>query len=222
MQQSSSRSERKAAAKAEKAALKSEKAALKAAGKTADKAVAKAEAQQDAAVLTTDSRSARRAARKQQKSAVAAVADVAQAEKGTREPMTAKRARRLLGVGKVVAPVVAPYALAAASTARAAWDNRRASRLGVAPEQLGAYAGPGGALHARISRIADTLATLEETGSAKAFVTETRPRIADLSVAVRAAEQMPSQRRRAAYKAIGHELDTIESALLDHLGVATT
>ncbi|MDN5859613.1 MAG: DUF6474 family protein [Pseudonocardia sp.] len=169
---------------------------------------------------TTESRSGRRAARKQQK---AAAAEVAGATKATREPMTAKRAKRLLGVGKVVVPVVAPYALAAASTARTAWDNRRAARLGVAPDQLGAYAGPGGALHARVSRVADTLATLADgSGDTSGFVGQTRPRLADLSVAVRAAEQMPAHRRRAAYKAIGHELDTVESALLDRLGVPTT
>lgn len=167
---------------------------------------------------TTESRAGRRAARKQQK---AAAADVAGAAQATHEPMTAKRAKRLLGVGKVVVPVVAPYALAAASTARTAWDNRRAARLGVAPDQLGAYAGPGGALHARVSRVADTLATLAD-GDASGFVGQTRPRLADLSVAVRAAEQMPAHRRRAAYKAIGHELDTVESALLDRLGVPTT
>jgi hypothetical protein len=118
--------------------------------------------------------------------------------------------------------VVAPYALAAASSARTAWDNRKAARLGVAPDQLGAFAGPGGALHARISRVADTLTRLEGGGKdSSAFVSRIRPRLADLSVAVRAAGQMPAQRRRAAYKAIGNELDTIESGLLDHLGVGT-
>jgi pyruvate kinase len=38
---------------------------------------------------------------------------------------------------------------------------------------------------------------------------------------VRAAEQMPSSRRRAAYRAIAGELDVIESALLTHLGITT-
>jgi hypothetical protein len=40
-------------------------------------------------------------------------------------------------------------------------------------------------------------------------------------VAVRAAEQMPAARRRAAFRAIGGELDGIELTLLDHLGVTT-
>jgi len=101
--------------------------------------------------------------------------------------------------------------------------DRKAARLGVAPDQLSAYAGPGGALHARISRIADTLSRLEDSNNgSSAFVSRTRPRIADLSVAVRAAGQMPAQRRRAAHKAISNELDTIESGLLDQLGVGTS
>jgi len=59
------------------------------------------------------------------------------------------------------------------------------------------------------------------TEETRAFAAETRPRLADLSVAVRAAEQMPSTRRRAAYRAIGGELDRIEVDLLTHLGVLT-
>ena len=103
----------------------------------------------------------------------------------------------------------------------------RAARLGVQPDQLSAYAGPGGALHARLSRVAEALTELESgtqvqpTDAGRAFVAATRPRLADLSVAVRAAEQMPSSRRRAAYRAIGGELDRIETDLLTHLGVLT-
>jgi hypothetical protein len=71
--------------------------------------------------------------------------------------------------------------------------------------------------------VADTLTRLEDGGNgAAAFVSRTRPRLADLSVAVRAAGQMPAQRRRAAHKAISNELDTIESGLLDQLGVGTS
>ena len=62
---------------------------------------------------------------------------------------------------------------------------------------------------------------VQPTDAGRAFVAATRPRLADLSVAVRAAEQMPSSRRRAAYRAIGGELDRIETDLLTHLGVLT-
>ena len=124
-----------------------------------------------------------------------------------------------------MAPLLAPYALAAAGAARARWDSHRAARLGVEPGQLSAYAGPGGALHARLSRMAEALNELDSgneapaTDAARTFARDTRPRLADLAVAVRAAEQMPAGRRRAAYRAIGSELDRIEIDLLTLLGV---
>jgi DNA-binding transcriptional LysR family regulator len=62
---------------------------------------------------------------------------------------------------------------------------------------------------------------VQPTEAGRAFVAATRPRLADLSVAVRAAEQMPTSRRRAAYRAISGELDRIEIDLLTHLGVPT-
>jgi hypothetical protein len=144
-----------------------------------------------------------------------------------RKPMTAARAKRLIGVSKAVAPLLAPYALATASVARSRWDEYRAARLGVPPDQLSAYSGRGGALHARISRIAEALAELDSdaevhaTGAGPKFAVETRPRLADLAVAVRAAEQMPGPRRRAAFRAISGELDRVEQELLVHLGVRT-
>lgn len=141
----------------------------------------------------------------------------------TRSPMTDKRAKRLIGVGTAVAPLLAPYALAAATAVRGHWDAYRASRLGVAPDQLARYSGPGGALHARLSRVAEALDELERGGTdaARRLAADTRPRLADLAVAVRAAEQMPAPRRRAAFRAVGSELDGIEYALLTHLGVPT-
>lgn len=174
------------------------------------------EAAADVAAAAT--RSAGRAARR----AGAAVED---AGRRARKPLTVGRAKRMIGVGKAVAPLLAPYALAAATVARARWDAYRAARLGVEPGQLSAYAGPGGALHARLSRMAEALDALESgaearsTDAAHRFALDTRPRLADLAVAVRAAEQMPTPRRRTAYRSIGAELDRIELALLRHLGV---
>ncbi|MBN9109853.1 MAG: hypothetical protein J0I34_13845 [Pseudonocardia sp.] len=132
---------------------------------------------------------------------------------------------RAVAVGKVLLPLVAPYALAAAGTARAVWDDRKARRLGVPADQLGAYTGRGGALHARISRIAEALPELTVEGDARTtepgrrFAADTEPRLADLSVAVRAAEQMPTTRRRTAFRAVAGELDRLENELLGHLGV---
>lgn len=159
-----------------------------------------------------------------------------------RKPLTPARAKRLIGVGTAVAPLLAPYAMAAAGAARARWDAYRAARMGVTPDQLSAFAGRGGALHARLSRIAESLVALESpaptsigptdagpdpshngahhgTPEAKRFAATVRPRLEDLAVAVRAAEQMPAPRRRTAFRAISGELDRIEAELLTHLGV---
>jgi hypothetical protein len=176
------------------------------------------EAAADVAAAAT--RTAGRAARK-----AGAATENAGAALSHRKPLTAARAKRMIGVGKAVAPLLAPYALAAAGVARARWDAYRAARLGVEPGLLSAYAGPGGALHARLSRMAEALDELESgaearsTDAARRFALDTRPRLADLAVAVRAAEQMPAPRRRTAYRSIGAELDRLEIALLNHLGV---
>lgn len=145
-----------------------------------------------------------------------------------RKPLTAARAKRMIGIGKAVAPLLAPYALAAAGAARARWDAYRAARLGVEPEQLAAFSGPGGALYARLSRLAEALNRLDSDGevhatsAARRFAADTRPRLADLSLAIRAAERMPGSRRRTAFRAISGELDRLETALLAHLGIDTT
>lgn len=149
-----------------------------------------------------------------------------------RKPLTPARARRLIGVGTAVAPLLAPYAMAAAGAARARWDGYRAARMGVSPDQLSAFAGRGGALHARLSRVAETLVALDGEGAdtrrdgsspeeARRFAAAVRPRLADLAVAVRAAEQMPAARRRTAFRAISGELDRIEAEVLTHLGIDT-
>lgn len=136
-----------------------------------------------------------------------------------RKPLTAARAKRMIGVSRAVAPLLAPYALAAAGVVRAQWDARRAARLGVEPGQLAKFSGVGGALHARISRIAEALDELGDDGANRAFAADTRPRLTDLAVAVRAAGQMPAARRKTAHRAIGGELDRIEVELLKRLGV---
>jgi len=139
-----------------------------------------------------------------------------------RRPLTPARARRLVGLGSAVAPLLAPYALAAAGAVRSRWDAHRAAALGVTPDRLASYAGRGGQLHARLSRVAEALATLEGgSPGARGFAIELRSRLPVLAVAVRAAEQMPPARRRVAFRSVAAELDRIEADLLAHLGVGT-
>ena len=59
-----------------------------------------------------------------------------------RGPLTPARARRMIGLGKVVLPLLAPYALASAGVARARWDAYRAARLGVTPVSAQRVLGP--------------------------------------------------------------------------------
>jgi hypothetical protein len=140
-----------------------------------------------------------------------------------RELVTPGNTKKALAVGKILAPALAPIAMQAAAVARNAWDERRARRLGVSPGDLNLYSGRGGSLHARISRIAVSMNELSASGSrgpeVDRFVQEYQPRLADLSAAVRAAEMMPTERRRAAHKAVAGELDVIEPRLLALLGV---
>jgi hypothetical protein len=142
-----------------------------------------------------------------------------------RTELTPAKAKRLFGVAKVVAPLLAPYAMAAAGGVRQRWDVRRARRLGVTPEQLGSHTGRGGALRARLGAIAMTLAELREASegqtsqAAQRFAVATEPRLGDLASAIRVAEQMPASRRRVAQKAISGELDRIEQQLLKYLGI---
>lgn len=143
-----------------------------------------------------------------------------------RQLVTPSNAKRAIAVGKVLVPVLIPVAMRAAAVARGAWDERKARRLGVAPGELQNFSGRGGALHARIAGIAQTLAQLQALGvtgdralQVANFIRTTEPRLIDLSAAVHAAEQMPTERRRAAHRAVAVELDAIEPQLLELLGV---
>lgn len=135
--------------------------------------------------------------------------------------LTPARAKNLIGLAKVVGPavvpVVAPYAVRAASAARDALDRMRARKLGVGVEDLANYSGRGGALHARIAGAAQAAADLRVSDAA--FADSSEARLTQLAAAVRAAERMPGARRKAAHKAIGQELDRLEEDLLRRLGV---
>lgn len=138
---------------------------------------------------------------------------------------TPGKARNLVGVAKIVlpavVPVVSPYLLKAAGTARDQLDRMRARRMGIDVGELSKFSGRGGALHARIAGAADALDELaqKDDPATKEFTSRGRDTLSTLAAAVRAAERMPSARRRAAHQAVAAELDRIESELLRRLGV---
>lgn len=191
--------------------------------RSADRKVAKAAAKADAGARKAEAKAAQAAEKGRLKSENLA-AKQAERDRAARE-WNAKKVQRYLGVAKILAPLLAPYAMAAAGSLRHRLDDHRSRRLGVSPDELGGYSGPGGRLHARLSRIARTLTELREDGTvdrdqaAKRFADETEPRLHDLAAAVRAAENMPAARRKAAYRTVSADLDRIEVGLLDHLGV---
>jgi hypothetical protein len=141
--------------------------------------------------------------------------------------LTPSNAKNLLGVAKVVGPVVvpvvAPYVLKAAAAARDGLDRYRAHKLGIAVDDLAAYSGRGGGLHARIVGVDQSLADLQARTDAGCtdheFAVRGRDTLTKLAAAVRAAERMPTARRRAAHRSVAGELDPIEQELLRRLGV---
>ncbi|MFC4854836.1 DUF6474 family protein [Actinophytocola glycyrrhizae] len=140
---------------------------------------------------------------------------------------TPKRAKNAIAVVKIIGPavlpVVAPHVLRALGEVRDRYDRGRARRLGVPIDELSRFSGRGGALHARISGAATAVAELRERADAtaddRAFADRGDTTLRQLAAAVRAAERMPSARRKAAHRAASIELDQLEERLLHRLGV---
>ncbi len=185
-------------------------------------------------------RAARRAAknRRKNRSAPVTVAPVVRArpeaaadkksadKKSERKPLTPKKVKNILGIVRVLSPVLAPLAYKAATATRGHLDAARARRIGVDVHQLGDFTGHGAALNARIAGIEPALNELLDNSSGDGVRAEstqfrdaTRARLTELATAVHAAERMPTTRRKAAHRAISAELDAIDSQLLSRLGV---
>ncbi len=138
-----------------------------------------------------------------------------------------KKARNAVGVAKVIAPavipVVAPFAVHAAGAAREAYDRYQARKLGVAVDRLHEFTGRGAALHARIAGLSDGLRELRAADRAteddREFTADGLATLEQLAASVRAAERMPTSRRKAAHRAVAAELDTLENNLLRRFGL---
>lgn len=138
-----------------------------------------------------------------------------------RSLITPSRAKKLVGVAKVVAPalipVLAPVIARGAGMLSEQYDRYRARRLGVDVADIGKYSGFGARLHARIVGFSEALEGLRTSDSAWASKTEAR--LAQLLAAVRASERMPTARRKAAHRAVATDLDVLEQELLRRLNV---
>ncbi|GLE52531.1 DUF6474 family protein [Mycobacterium montefiorense] len=133
------------------------------------------------------------------------------------------RIRRVLTVSRLLAPILTPVLYRAAMAARALIDQRRADQLGIPLAQIGQFSGHGAQLSARIAGAEKSLRAVQERkpkdAETKQFVAAISERLADLSAAVTAAENMPAARRRAAHSAISSQLDGIEADLMARLGL---
>ena len=178
-----------------------------------DKQAAKAGRKLEAAEL--------RSLKKVEKAQIAALKaeEKAAAQKG----FTVASVRKYLGVARLLTPVLLPIAYRAATVVRGQIDARRADRMGIDVDQLANFTGHGAKLSARIagaeSTTTEILAQKPDDAETQKFAAAIRDRLSDLNTAVRAAEQMPQARRKAAHHAISSELDGVEADLLARLGV---
>ena len=193
------------------------------------KARAKLAAKNDAKRIRANERSEKTAIRAQvktQRDADRTAVKVAQTELRTAREgrlLSPSRVRRTLTVSRLLAPILVPVIYRAATSARGAFDELRADRLGVPLTDLGQFSGMGGRLSARISGAENSLrqiaAAKPKDTETKQFVSAMTERLTALSAAVTAAESMPGPRRRAAHASIEQQLDGIEADLMARLGV---
>ncbi|GAB09895.1 hypothetical protein GOARA_048_00970 [Gordonia araii NBRC 100433] len=172
-------------------------------------------------------RSETRKSKHESKAAIAdAKARTAEIEAAAKKKkLTPKNARRALSIGRVVAPVAGPLVYRGAVVLREKLGDLQAARVGVAPETLRQFSGKGAPLAARIATTQGSLHSLTLTDTspdAATFATKMDERLANLSVAVDAAESMSPGARKNAHRAIGNELSAIDADILARLGVTAS
>ena len=212
-----------------RAVRRAEARAIKRSIKTKAKLEAKLAAKNDARRIKADRKEQSRALRSQiraQRDSDRAALKVAETQlKAAREGklLSPTRIRRTLTVSRLLAPILVPIAYRVLVGARGLLDQRRADRLGVPLSQLGQFSGHGASLSARVAGAEQTLhqvaAKKPKDAETKQFVAAITDRLTDLSAAITAAENMPTERRRPAHAAISAQLDGIDADLLARLGL---
>lgn len=208
-----------------RATRRAEARALKAKAKMEAKLAAKNESKRIKAALRTEEKAARAQVKAQRDSDRTALKVAETQLRAAREGklLAPGRIRRTLTASRLLAPVVVPVAYRAAIAARGVIDERRADRLGVPMTQLGQFSGASGRLSARLAGAERSLRLVAERkpqdGETRQFVSAISDRLAALSAAIPAAENMPGPNRRAAQASIGEQLDGIEADIMARLGV---
>jgi len=208
-----------------RATRRAEVRAIRTRAKIEARLAAKNEARRFKAAQRADEKALRAQIKAQRESDRTAL-KVAEAElKAAREGkiLSPTRIRRTLTASRLLAPILAPVIYRAAISARALVDQRRADQLGIPLAQIGQFSGHGAQLSARIAGAEKSLRTVQDRkpkdAETKQFVSAITERLADLSAAVTAAENMPAARRRPAHAAISSQLDGIEADLMARLGL---
>jgi len=225
----------KGATKADKKAAKATRKAAKEAENTAadlqkqaKQAAAAADRQATKAAADADHKTKKAAADAASEAATTAREAAAAAKRAAAPPpsvldrMTQIRdIRRMMTTARIIGPVLAPFALLAATATRGWWDARRARQLGVTAIEVAAYRGPTGPTEARLAGLAQSVQELQRRRGGDLqvvrFAEVTNNRLADLTIATRAAASMPSGRRRATLGAVGRDLDRIDADLMTFL-----
>lgn len=209
-----------------RATRRAEARAIRARAKLEARLAAKNEVRRFKATRRADEKALRAQIKAQRESDRTAL-KVAEAElKAAREGkiLSPTRIRRTLTVSRLLAPILTPVIYRAAISVRALVDQRRADQLGIPLAQIGQFSGHGAQLSARIAGAEKSLRMVQERkpkdAETKQFVSAITERLADLSAAVTAAENMPAARRRAAHAATSTQLDGIEADLMARLGLS--
>ncbi|HEU4362188.1 MAG TPA: DUF6474 family protein [Mycobacterium sp.] len=204
---------------------RAEARALKARAKLEARLAARGEARRFKATQRAEAKALRAHLKSQRDSDRTALKAAETQLKAAREGklLSPNRIRRVLTVSRLLAPVVVPVAYRIAMAARGYIDEHRADRLGVSLTQIGQFSGHSAQLSARVAGAEKTLRILQDKNpkdaETKHFTGVITERLADLSTAVTAAASMPTARRRAAYTAIGEQLDGIDADLIARLGL---
>ena len=221
------KADKKAAKAAAKAADQAEKTAVDL-QKQAEKAAAEADRQAKKAAADADLKTKKAAAQAASEAATTAKEAAAAAKRAAVPPRTVldrltnpRDIRRILSSARIIGPVVAPFALQAATATRGWLDERRARQMGVTAIEVAAYRGPTGPTEARLAGLAQTVQDLQRRRGGDLqvvrFAEVTNNRLADLTIATRAAASMPSGRRRSTLVAVGRDLDRISADLMTFL-----
>lgn len=114
--------------------------------------------------------------------------------------------KRYIGASRALAIFALPLAYRGMVQAQKAFDQRRASRLGVSSDDLARYAGHGAAERARIAGLRNAL---DEDVLPKSFIKDCEARLDTLESAVDTAEHMTRDLRVRSLRSVNNDLDLL-------------